>query len=212
MNCQRAVDLLTGAVNDATAAERRLAREHANDCADCRRAVRSVHALRLTSLESVPQPGPALFDRVMSRATHTAPVMSDSRRPFWLGLGTGAALAAGIAVLAMVFFVSLPGGGLSPSTTPELELAVNVPKNVDISLATAEALVDAEIHVTLKGAVGLDGYADQRELTWRTNLDAGVNQLTLPIVATGANGGQVMVEVAHEGKLRTFLVDIRARA
>jgi hypothetical protein len=137
---------------------------------------------------------------------------ADSRRPFWLGLGTGAALAAGVAVLALVFFVSLPGGGLGPSTTPGLELAVNVPQNVDISLATEEALVDAEIHVTLKGSVGLDGYADQRELTWRTNLDAGVNQLTLPIVATGANGGQVMVEVAHGGKLRTFLVDIRTRA
>jgi hypothetical protein len=65
--------------------------------------------------------------------------------------------------------------------------------------------------VVLSGAVGLDGYEGQRELRWRTNLDPGVNQLTLPVIATGAGGGQVLVEVLHEGKRRTFLVDVSAR-
>ena len=38
------------------------------------------------------------------------------------------------------------------------------------------------------------------------------NQLTLPIVATGLEGGQLLVEVTHGGKRRTFLVDVDAQA
>jgi hypothetical protein len=33
----------------------------------------------------------------------------------------------------------------------------------------------------------------------------------LPVVATGENGGQLLVEVLHGGKRRTFLVDVIAR-
>ena len=98
------------------------------------------------------------------------------------------------------------------SGTPQLSLRVNEAREVSISLTTAEALRDAEIHVSLHGSIGLEGYAGERELKWHTDLDAGTNQLTLPIVATGTEGGQLLVEVTHDGKHRTFLVDVQAEA
>ena len=67
----------------------------------------------------------------------------------------------------------------------------------------------AEIHVVLTGSIGLQGFAEQRELRWTTDLDRGVNQLTLPLVALGPSGGQVMVEVQHGDKRRTFVVDVQ---
>ena len=68
------------------------------------------------------------------------------------------------------------------------------------------------MRVELRGAVALDGYAGQRELRWMTNLDRGINQLTLPVVALDATGGQVLVEVTHGDKRRTFILDVRAGA
>ena len=47
---------------------------------------------------------------------------------------------------------------------------------------------------------------------WSTDLDRGINQLTLPVVAIDATGGQVLVEVTHGDKRRTFVLDVRAAA
>jgi hypothetical protein len=45
-----------------------------------------------------------------------------------------------------------------------------------------------------------------------TDLDRGVNQLTLPVVVVDASGGQVLVELTHGDKRRTFVLDVRAAA
>jgi hypothetical protein len=79
---------------------------------------------------------------------------------------------------------------------------------VSVALSSPEPLDDAEIHVALVGAIALRGFDDQRELRWRTNLDRGVNQLTLPLIALQAGSAQVTVEVQHGDKRRTFVVDI----
>ena len=42
-----------------------------------------------------------------------------------------------------------------------------------------------------------------------TDLDRGVNQLTLPLVGLDASGGQVTVEVYHGTKQRTFVIDVQ---
>ncbi len=95
------------------------------------------------------------------------------------------------------------------AANPQVRLALHEVRPVNVSLDSPESLQGAEIHVVLTGAIGLEGYAEQRELRWVTDLDRGVNQLTLPLVALGPNGGQVMVEVQHGDKRRAFVVDVQ---
>jgi len=209
MNCERAVELLTGGADAASEADRRAADDHVSRCADCRGAVMSVHALRLAGLVPVPPHTPDAVERAVAVAAGSGAGEKAPAGRFWLGVGVGAALAASLAVAIVV--LAPMGASVDPTATPLLQMAVNEARDVDISLTTPEVLIDAEIHVTLSGAIGLGGYAEQRELRWRTDLDAGTNRLTLPIVATGEAGGQVVVEVIHAGKRRTFLVDVRTR-
>lgn len=210
MNCELALELLTGVGDGATAEDRRLAREHAAACSECRAAVVSVHALRLVSVLPVPAAPPGAFDRMMSRVSSGQSSAPRAPARFWLGVGVGAALAAGLAVAVVTgWSLSSDAGDV---VTPQLSLRVNETRDVSISLTTDEALRDAEIHVSLNGAIGLQGYAGERELKWHADLDAGTNQLTLPIVATGTQGGQLLVEVTHGGKRRTFLVNVQAEA
>jgi hypothetical protein len=124
-------------------------------------------------------------------------------------LASGAALAAAIATLAVGVWLFRAGEEL-PGAVPEVRIALNQPSDVTVTLETPEALANAEVRVELRGAVALEGYAGQRELRWATNLDRGVNQLTLPVVASQASGGQVLVEVTHGDKRRTFVLDVRA--
>jgi hypothetical protein len=119
----------------------------------------------------------------------------------------GGALAAGVAVAVTVWWLQ-PG---TPGVTanPQVLLALHEVRPVNVSLDSPESLQGAEIHIVLTGAIGLEGYAEQRELRWVTDLDRGLNQLTLPLVALGPSGGQVMVEVQHGDKRRAFVVDVQ---
>ncbi|RPI62752.1 MAG: hypothetical protein EHM50_03415 [Lysobacterales bacterium] len=133
------------------------------------------------------------------------------RRGFWNGLTSGAALAATVAALAVGGWL-WRSAGEGPVAVPEVRLALNQRSDVTVTLESPEPLADAEVRVELRGAVALDGYAGQRELRWSTDLDRGVNQLTLPVVAIDATGGQVLVEVTHGDKGRTFVLDVRTAA
>jgi len=208
MNCERVVELLTGPVEEDAADERRKAALHAEGCADCRGAVASVHTLRLASLDAVPVASSGAWERVLGAVMQRPARKQPRLSRFWLGMGVGASVATA-AALAVVLLLPFSQSA-DPIATPILSLALNEPESVSISLTSPQALVDAEIHVVLSGAISLGGYPGQKELQWRTNLDSGINQLTLPVVATGLEGGQVLVEVIHGGKRRTFLVDVQA--
>src|SRR5690606_14519812 len=157
------------------------------------------------------------FERAMAAAVGAAP-QTRPRPSFWSGLGLGAALAASVATAVFMFApleraandaITAPG---TPNalTVPALAMTPNELRAVNISVTTQAALEGAEIQVSRSGVVGLDGYGAERKLSWRTNLEPGLNQLTLPLVASGVGTGQVVVEVSHGGKRRTFVVDVRA--
>lgn len=210
MKCERAMELLSGSPEHGDAEARRSANEHAAGCGNCRDALAALHALRTAALAPVPRAPAGAFERAISAATRVPKAAARRSQTFWAGMGLGAALAAGIAVaIVMLTPVSRPG---SPPTAPRLSMAVNEMRDVSIIVNSPEALADAEVHIVLNGPIGLSGYEGQRELHWQTDLEAGPNQLTLPVVATGGGGGQLLVEILHLGKRRTFVVDISARS
>jgi hypothetical protein len=184
--------------------------DHALDCDDCHAAMRALDATRMLRGE----PAPIITDGAIERAIDRALTTSSAeryRRGFWSGLASGAGIAAAVAALAVGVWL-LGGVTEAPTAVPEVRIALNQRSDVTVTLESPEALANAEVRVELRGALALDGYAGQRELRWSTNLDRGVNQLTLPVVAIDARGGQVLVEVTHADKRRTFVLDVRAAA
>jgi hypothetical protein len=182
--------------------------DHVADCGDCQAALRAIDALRALREEPMPIAGDAVIQRAVDRGLAIDPAQR-YRRGFWTGLGSGAALAATIAAVAVGIWLFRTGAE-APVGGPEVRVALNQRSDVTVALESPEPLADAEVRVELRGAVELEGYAGQRELKWSTNLDRGINQLTLPVVAIDASGGQVLVEVAHGDKRRTFVLDVRA--
>ena len=208
MRCEDAVETIR-TVGSRPGASLRAAMEHTGGCADCQAALRAVEAMRTLRDEPTPIFADGAIERAVDRALATSPAQR-YRRGFWTGLASGAALAATIAALAVG--VLLWDNGSAPVAIPEVRAALNQPSNVTVALDSPERLANAEVRVELRGGVELEGYAGQRELRWSTDLERGVNQLTLPVVATDTHGGQVLVEVTHGQKRRTFLLDVRAVA
>ncbi len=208
MRCEDAIETLRAA-GSRPEGDLRAAMSHAAACDDCQSALRALDAMRTLREAPAPIVDEGAIERAIDRAlTSPAP---GYRRGFWSGLASGAAAAAAVAALAVGIW-SLRSGGESSVAVPEVRLALNRPSDVTVTLESSEPLVNAEVRVELRGAVALDGYAGQRELSWSTDLDRGINQLTLPVVAIDASGGQVLVEVTHGDKRRTFVLDVRTAA
>jgi hypothetical protein len=188
---------------------RRAAGEHLAGCEDCRSAAHALAVLRADRDLLIHPPSDDAWQRALVAAVTPREHERPRHAPFWLGVGVGVALAASIGAAVVML---RPLADSAERGVPAVTLALNQVRNVDVALSSPEPLASAEIHVTLTGEIGLDGFDDQRELRWTTDLDRGVNQLTLPIVARGTHGGQVLVEVQHGDKRRAFVVDVRAVA
>jgi hypothetical protein len=208
MKCE---DVLTVLQRNGSASDlaRREASEHLASCEDCRNAAHAVAMLRADREMPIQRVRDGAFQDAIRAAVAANARVAPRKTGFWLGVGVGAALAAGIAAAAVMMLRPL---SLSPPGAPAVTLAINEERDVDVALSSPEPLSNAEIHVAVSGDIGLRGFAEQRELRWRTDLDRGVNQLTLPIIALGPHGGQVLVEIQHGDKRRAFVVDVRTTA
>jgi hypothetical protein len=207
MRCDVAIETMRS-VGSQRGASLRLAMDHVVDCEDCQAALRALEALRLLRDEPTPIAPDAAIERAVDRALSASPGRR-YRHGFWTGVASGAALAATIAAVAVGLWLGRTGGEAA-TAVPQVRVALNQRSDVTVALESPEPLVDAEVRVELHGGVELDGYAGQRELRWSTNLDRGINQLTLPVVVIDASGGQVLVELMHGDKRRTFVLDVRA--
>jgi hypothetical protein len=205
------VKVLLGRLDGAEGTlQQRLAHEHLRGCATCRDAAHALRVLEAEAARSVPLPDGGAFERAMLVSARA--VDSTERRNragFWRGAALGGAVAACLVAAALLNVPVERGPG---SVTPVVSIAPNAVHDVRISLDSPESLDEAGITVTLSGAIVLRGYEDRRELSWSTPLDRGANELSLPVVALGPGGGQLLVEVVSGTKRKTFLIDVRADA
>lgn len=183
---------------------------HLRRCVDCQAIARSQDAMRLLRKQIDRNPADDLFERTM-RSSHATATARPAPTRFWQGAGVGAALAASL-VLA-VFATGKLQLADAPATDPAtIQIALGQPQAVNLAIDLERDLPGATITVMLSGGVELDGYPGERSLSWTTDLQAGVNKLTLPVVALDDLGGELLVKVAHGQRSRNFRVNLQGRS
>jgi len=206
MNCQDIANLLDDSeILGLPPARQAEVDAHVASCESCAHEWRAARALYSWRDLPTVSTRPGFFAEVMRQATRPG-VARVRRNAFWTGAGIGGALAAGIVIAVMSVRPALEQNVVGG--TPALTIALNEPHDVSVAIDSSEALMGAQIRVVLTGGIQLAGFDDQSVLSWTTDLDRGANRLTLPVVAVGPDGGQVLVEVAHERKRQIFVVDV----
>lgn len=212
MNCntvaEKMPDIVAGALVFDELAD---CRRHIARCEACSDAMRGAEALASLKSRDTESPPADLFAAVTARLPTSAGQHRDGRR-FWMGTGFGGAVAASLFALALATgWVELPVR--TPATASgEFIVALDEPRNMHVAIETDQALANATITVILAGNIELDGYAGQRELTWNSDLAAGVNRLTLPVRAIDPAGGRLVVRLRHPESEQVFVVDVNADA
>lgn len=161
-----------------------------------------------------PEPRPEFVDRALTHAAmgkvgKTAPARFmglrhlAGRRETWFGAAIGAACAVAVALL--LFRPIQP----APTDERSITLALNEARNVDVLIESERTLEDATIRIVVTGGVVLDGFDNEREIDWQTNLEPGSNLLSLPVVARNAGNGRLVAVIEHDGKTRRVAVNLK---
>jgi hypothetical protein len=180
--------------------------EHIDRCDDCSSAWRAVQELQMLREHRTPAPRYALFDESMQVAAivcahETAVPPRRLKR-----VGFGVALAASIVVAFFGIGLLVENGNTdSPAS---VAIALNETRDISVAIGSEKALPGVHIQVSLNGGIELQGFAGRNAISWTTDLDAGINKLTLPVSALSTQGGTLVVQVEHEGKRRDFEIRI----
>ena len=200
--------------------------DHLSSCEDCTKLL-AVQIQLLGSLKAIPVAGPS--EGFAERALRVAAEQngghhkgSHHRHGFMVGFGSAA--AAALALWVVVGVTPLPvsdskksvelakaGTGVEKNV-PEFSIALNEQRDIKLAFYSSEELKGAQIKLQMPESVALVGFPGQRELVWKTNLAKGDNLLRLPVIATGANGGQLVAQIEYMGKVKTLKVNFAVGA
>lgn len=203
MSCEFNKDLIRALVRGSLDSEERNSTlAHIDQCDDCRSAMRGAEALAELAARDTSKPPTGLFDAIVeSAASQTARAPRDQR--FWTGAGFGAIAAS---LIAVALFFGWTDNPKQAEVAPEFTVSLEEPRQMNLAFETDRELEGAKITILLSGSVEIDGYGPSRELSWTENLEAGVNRLSLPIIANGFDGGQIIVRLEHPQSEQVFLV------
>lgn len=209
MNCEDAISSIQSATEDgATDLESRKAVEHVAGCDECRDALLGIAALGKMRDQEPVRPPENFFEQTMQSVTANT-LSSKTGLGFWHGMGIGAAVAASLVLAFMIAFETPSPEVGSATAVPYFVIALNEPRNVNIAIDAGREMRGATVSVFLAGGVELAGFGNKREISWTTDLEKGVNQLQLPVVATDLHGGSLLVRLDHDGEQKVFLVNLK---
>ncbi|WP_226703634.1 hypothetical protein [Microbulbifer elongatus] len=176
--------------------------KHLHRCGECREYAEELRLVNLLRTMPAPQPSEYFEERVLKAALpkRSSAVHGSVRK--WQ-------LATAASVLFAVI-AALPQWQSSAPTveTAMMQAAISQALPVRVSVDAARAMEGAVISVSLPEHLALEGYGDQRELSWRTNLSAGANRLTLPVRARSGQRNEILIRIEHEGARKEFYVPV----
>lgn len=207
MNCAEFSEQVTALATDAMPeASRDDCLAHAACCAGCNAALRGRHATLAMQQLSIDEPPAELFERITAEVTRSQPRRGRSWS-FWTGATFGGAVAASLLAIVLALGVlELPA--TQPKSVAEFYVSVDEARMMHIAIEADRALPGAEISILLTGNVEVGGFGSRRELNWSDDLEAGVNKLSLPLIASGAGGGQLVVRLSHPDSEQLFVIEL----
>jgi hypothetical protein len=159
-------------------------------------------------LRSLPMPraDAGFYEQALARATVQGAHKQRNRRVM---TGVGGAIAAGLAVwLIAGVLLNNPRVPDAGSSIPEVTMALEEPRTVNLVFSATEAMQGATLTVSLPAGVELAGFPGQSEISWKTSLTEGRNLLPLELIALTPAGGELLARLEHGNRNREFRVRV----
>ena len=207
MNCNDLIERIHALASGMLPAdEREGCLAHGAGCETCDDALQGAEAMQFLRRRDAGTAPEGLFQRVLDEVSEQQEANVAGRR-FWLGTAVGGAIAASLLAVVMMLGVLVRPVDVAPQLA-EFYVSAEEPRIMHVAIETEQALPGAEISVLLSGDVEIDGAGGRREFNWTEDLEAGVNKLSLPLLASGNGGGQMLVRLTHPDSEQIFVIDL----
>lgn len=195
MKCDQARNLLEQEIVTDHADAAAL-REHLQECTDCRADAEDRQLVAGLRSLPVPSPGAGFEQRVMGAALDRFPRRRMPHHAAWF---TAMAASVCLAVVLTLQLAVPPERTPRASAIPSFTVTARPHETrvIDVVLDTKQPLSGATLMVSLGDGLQLENRPRTRELRWTTDLEAGGNQLSLPVQMLDENGGDIIVTLEH---------------
>ncbi|UCE88422.1 MAG: zf-HC2 domain-containing protein [Pseudomonadota bacterium] len=175
---------------------------HLESCAACDARIKDERELR-AALRALPVPPMrrGFTDQVFDKVVQASTPRRRSLAPVF-----GVAMAAGLAV-ALVVSALLPNQ-TGPHMHSVQSLTLDQVRTVELSMNSQSELEDVTLTIRVPDGVEIEGFPGQREVSWQTRLDAGVNVLALPLVGRHTTHGELVALLEHADKRKVLTVPL----
>lgn len=205
MNCQQTTQRMQSWLDGELDAETLSAfRAHLDRCPRCRAKADDWRALQAALRDlPAPVPPPGLTERMWAARAKR------NRRAVAL-----AAAASVVLALAAAYWMPptsvppAPRGLLSPMQGAEVRLPLHRSETIQLALSSASDLDHVRLTLILPRNLELDGFRQQRVISWTTDLRAGDNRLSLPVNARAPGDGELIARIEHAGQRKELRVHV----
>ncbi len=153
--------------------------------------------------EDIPEPRPGFVDDLIQTA-----IRRGERRPA-PKFAIAAAVAAAAIALGLLVDTSLQGTR-SDDAAYQVAAAPNIAKFVEVVIDSGATRSDATLTIRLADNLELEGFPNERVISWQTQLTAGKNLLRLPVILKDANGSRFDVDLSYGSTQKAITVMVRA--
>jgi hypothetical protein len=80
---------------------------------------------------------------------------------------------------------------------------------IKVAINSAHSIDSVEMTVQISDNLAIEGYENQKHISWNTNLSQGVNVIALPVSAIALGDGEITTRVRLNGKERIFTIKTR---
>lgn len=208
MNCQQAqeqFDQLLDASLTVLDCER--LQRHLTTCEHCSEQLETLKVLR-SHLQRIPieEAGTEFETRMLEALDHGRD--SKQATSSWFPAAMGGAIAASI----LTWTLMTPGVVIPKAQEPSLAvvhniaLEVNRAESIRLAFNSPEAMQQVTVSIGLPAHLEIEGFPDQQQLTWKTDLVAGQNVLTLPLIARYSASGELVARISDANKSKVFRI------
>lgn len=194
------------------AAESLSLRQHLSACRRCQQYDRQMQAI-VDCLKGLGRSGHELeaarAQQLLEKAYQRHRISARGRQAM------AATLLAGF-IGGAVFWAAISQVNDTPYTVshaPTVSLPVAGVKNISLAIDSDRAVSEVTFTIELPEGVELDGYPGQRQLSWRGQLQAGPNRLTLPLTTHHeARDGVLKARIEYAGGGRELVLPLQLGA
>lgn len=177
-------------------------RLHLNTCSYCNDIYHKEQKLRSVLSEMKSEPcREQLRGRIINSIE--AQQKPNSQRAFLRGFGSAIAACLCLWLLGTNLFVTSSNNNYHP-----INMKINEAKTINMVFEVPQAYSNVTFSVHLPDNVELDGFPDQRSLSWNGDLVQGSNLLALRVKGMGIKQGTLITEIHYATIVKTFKVDL----